>query len=338
MKHRVAGISERNAMRLPRRNFLYLTAGAAALPTISRVARAQAYPTRPVRWIVGFAPGGSSDIHARLIAQWLSERLGQQFIIENRPGGGTNIALQAAVNSQPDGYTLVSITSSNASNATLYESLPFDLQRDLIPIAALSRGALVLEVNPLVPIKTLAEFISYSKANAGKINVASFGVGTTSHLAGELFKAMAGMTLVHVPYRGDALALTDTISGQVQATFSTVAASLEYVRTGKLRALGVTTATRWETLPEVPTIGEIVPGYEASTWNGVAVPRGTPQDIIEILNREINTGLSDPKVRARITGLGNVPMPLSPADFGKLLIDDTEKWAKVIQAANIKPE
>jgi len=323
-------------MKLPRRDFLHLAAGVVALPAVSRMARAQAYPSRPVRWIVGFAPGGSSDIHARLIAQWLAERLGQQFIIENRPGGGTNIALQAAVNSQPDG--LVSITSSNASNATLYESLPFDLRRDLIPMAALSRGTLVLEVNPLVPVKTLAKFISYSKANAGKINVASFGVGTTSHLAGELFKAMAGITLVHVPYRGDALALTDTISGQVQATFSTVPASLEYVRTGKLRALGVTTATRWERLPDVATIGEIVPGYEASTWNGVAVPRGTPQDIIEKLNREINTGLSDPKVRERITGLGNVPMPLSPAEFGKLLIDDTEKWAKVIRAANIKPE
>jgi tripartite-type tricarboxylate transporter receptor subunit TctC len=326
-------------MKHPRRKFLHLAACAAALPAVSRIARAQGYPTRPVRWIVGFPPGGSSDIHARIIAQWLSERLGQQFIIENRPGGGTNIAMQAAVNSQPDGYTLVSITSSNASNATLYESLPFDLRRDLIPLAALSRGTLVLEVNPLVPVKSLAEFISYSKSNTGKINVASFGVGTTSHLAGELFKAMAGITLVHVPYRGDAPALTDTISGQVQATFSTVPASLEYVRTGKLRALGVTSATRWETLPDVPTIGEVVPGYEANTWNGVAVPRGTPQDIIDKLNREINTGLSDdPKVRERITGLGSVPMPLSPAAFGKLLIDDTEKWAKVIRAANIKPE
>ena len=325
-------------MKLPRRTFLHMAAGAAALPTVLRVATAQAYPSRPVRWIVGFSPGGSADIHARLIAQWLSERLGQQFIIENRPGASTNIALQAAVNSQPDGYTLVSSTSSNASNATLYESLPFNLQRDLIPIAALSRGALVLEVNPLVPVKTLAEFISFSKANAGKINVASFGVGTTSHLAGELFKAMAGITLVHVPYRGDALALTDTISGQVQATFSTVAASLEYVRTGKLRALGVTTAARWETLPDVPSIGEIVPGYEASNWNGVAVPRGTPQNIIEKLNREINTALSDPKVRGRIIGLGNVPMPLSPMEFGKLLADDTEKWGKIIRTANIKPE
>jgi tripartite-type tricarboxylate transporter receptor subunit TctC len=326
-------------MKLPhRRRFLHLAASAAALPAVSRMARAQSYPTRPVRWIVGFSPGGSADIHARLIAQWLSERLGQQFIIENRPGAGTNIALQAAANSQPDGYTLVTITSSNASNATLYESLPFNFQRDLIPIAALSRGALVLEVNPLVPVKTLAEFISYSKANAGKINVASFGVGTTSHLAGELFKAMAGITLVHVPYRGDALALTDAISGQVQATFSTVAASLEYVRSGRLRALGVTTATRWEALPDVPTIGETVPGYEASTWNGVAVPRGTPQDIIEKLNREINTGLADPRIKARIADLGSVSMPLSPPEFSKLLADDTEKWAKVIRAANIKAE
>jgi tripartite-type tricarboxylate transporter receptor subunit TctC len=325
-------------MKLPRRQLLHLAAGAAALPVVSRFAWAQAYPTRPVRWIVGFSPGGSADIHSRLIAHWLSERLGQQFIIENRPGAGANIALQAAANSQPDGYTLVTISSSNASNATLYESLPFNLQRDLIPIAALSRGALVLEVNPSVPVKTIGEFIFYSKANAGKINVASFGVGTTSHLAGELFKAMAGINLVHVPYRGDALALTDAISGQVQATFSTVAASLEYVRTGKLRALGVTTATRWEALPDVPTIGETVFGYEASIWNGVAAPRGTSQEIIEKLNREINTGLSDPKVSGRITDLGNVPLPLSPADFEKLLIDDTKKWANVIRAANIKPE
>src|SRR5262245_44475908 len=325
-------------MDFPRRRFLHLLAGAAALPALPCIASAQGYPTRPVRWIVGFAPGGSADIHARIIGQWLSERLGQQFIIENRPGAGSNIALQAAVNSQPDGYTLVSLSSSNASNATLYESLPFDLQRDLIPVANLSRGPLVLEVNPSVPAKTLAEFISYSKINAGKITLASYGVGSTSHLAGELFKAMAKIALVHVPYRGDAIALTDTIGGQVQATFSTLTASREYVRTGKLRALGVTTASRWETLSEVPAIGEIVPGYEASTWTGVAAPRGTPQDVIEKLNREINAGLSDPKVKERIIGLGSVPMPMSPAEFKKLLIDDTEKWAKVIRAANVKPE
>ena len=325
-------------MNFPRRRLLQLIAGAATVPALSRASLAQAYPSRPVRWIVGFAPGGSADIHARLMSRWLSERLGQQFIVENRPGAATNIALQAAVNAPPDGYTLVTLTSSNASNATLYHSLPFDLQRDLIPIAAVSRGALVLEINPSVPVKTLAEFISHSKANAGKINVASFGVGTTSHLAGELFKAMAGIALVHVPYRGDALALTDTMAGQVQATFSTVIGSFEFVRTGKLRALGVTTASRWETLPDVPTIGEVVPGYEASVWNGVAAPRGTPQDIIETLNRGINACLADPEVKEQMTRLGSLPMPLSPAEFKRLLIDDTEKWAKVIRAANIRPE
>jgi len=246
--------------------------------------------------------------------------------------------LQAAVNSRPDGYTLVSVTSSNASNATLYESLPFNLQRDLVPVAVLSKGALVLAVNPSIAIKSVAEFIAHAKANPGKTSVASFGVGSTSHLAQELFKAMAGVNVVHVPYRGDAPALTDTISGQVQATFSNVVASLEYVRSGKLRALGVTTATRWQTLPEVPTIGDFVPGYEVSLWAGVGAPRATPKEIVEKLNREINAGLADPKIRARLAELGSVPMPLSPMEFGKLLADDTEKWAKVIRAANIKPE
>jgi len=325
-------------MTFPRRRLLHLIAGAATIPALSRTSLAQGYPARPVRWIVGFAPGGSADIHARLIARWLSERLGQQFVVENRLGAGSNLALQAAVNAPPDGYTLVTISSSNASNATLYPSLPFDLQRDLIPTAVFSRGALVLEVNPSVPAKTLAEFIAYSKANAGKINVASYGVGTTSHLAGELFKAMTGTALVHVPYRGDALALTDTMAGQVQATFSTLIASFEFVRTGRLRALAVTTANRWEALPDVPTIGEVVPGYEASIWNGVAVPHGTPQDIIETLNREINACLADPQMKERMIGLGSEPMPLSPAAFKRLLVDDTEKWAKVIRAANIKPE
>jgi len=325
-------------MNFPRRRFLHLLAGAAAIPALSRRARAQGYPARPVRWLVGFAPGGSSDIHARLIARLLAERLGQPFIVENRPGAGSNIAVQAAVNAPPDGYTLVTLTSSNASNATLYPSLPFDLQRDLVPVAAISRGALVLAVNPSLPVKTLAEFIAYAKANPGRINLASYCVGTTSHLAGELFKAMAGIALVHVPYRGDALALTDTIAGQVQATFSTVIGLFEFVRTGKLRALGVTTASRWETLPDVPSIGDVVPGYEASVWNGVAAPRGTPQDIIEKLNGEINAVLADPKMGERLTGLGSVAMPMSPAEFRRLLIDDTAKWATVIRAANIKPE
>ena len=325
-------------MNLPRRQFLHLAAGAAALPAVSRVARAQAYPTRPVRWIVGFSAGGTTDILARLMAQWLSERLGQQFIIENRPGAGTNIALQAAVNSRPDGYTLVSVTSSNASNATLYESLPFNLQRDIIPVGALSKNALVLEVNPSISIKSVPEFIAHAKTNPGKITVASFGVGSTSHLAQELFKAMTGINVVHVPYRGDAPALTDAISGQVQATFSNVVASLEYVRTGKLRALGVTSATRWQTLPEVPTIGEFVPDYEVNLWNGVGAPRSTPKEIVDKLNGEINAGLADPKIRTRLAELGSVPMPLSPTEFGKLWADDTEKWGKVIRAANIKAD
>jgi tripartite-type tricarboxylate transporter receptor subunit TctC len=325
-------------MKLPRRKFLHLTAGAAALPAVSRVAWAQAYPTRPVRWIVGYPPGGTTDILVRLMAQWLSEGLRQQFIIENRPGAGTNIALQAAVNSQPDGYTLVSVTSSNASNATLYQSLPFNLQRDIIPVALLSKNALALEVNPSISINSVVEFIAHAKSNPGKTSVASFGVGSTSHLAQELFKVMTGVNVVHVPYRGDAPALTDTISGQVQATFSNVVASLEYVRSGKLRALGVTTATRWQTLPEVPTIGDFVPGYEVNIWTGVGAPRATPKEIVEKLNSEINAGLADPKIRARLAELGSVPMPLSPKEFGKLLADDTKKWAKVIRAANIKPE
>ena len=323
---------------LHRRQFLHLAAGAAALSFAPQVARAQTYPSRPVRWIVGFAPGGSTDIHARLMAQWLSERLGQQFVVENRPGANTSIALQAAINSRPDGYTLVTVSSSNASNATLYDSLPYNLQRDLIPVASLSKGALVLEVNPSIAINSLADFIANAKTNPGKTSVASFGVGSTSHLAQELLKIMSGINVVHVPYRGDAPALTDTIGGQVQATFSTVTASLEYVRAGKLRALGVTTATRWPTLPEVPTIGDVVPGYEASTWNGVNVPRGTPREIVEKLNREINAGLADPKIRARITDLGSVPMPLSPAQFEKLLAEDIEKWGRVIRTAKIKPE
>ena len=325
-------------MKLPRRTFLHLAAAAAALPAMSRFAWAQAYPSRPVRWIVGFSAGGTTDILARLMAQWLSERLGQQFIIENRPGAGTNIALQAAVNSRPDGYTLVSVTSSNASNATLYESLPFNLQRDIVPVAALSKNALVLEVNPSISIKSVPEFIAHAKTNLGKITVASFGVGSTSHLAQELFKAMTGINVVHVPYRGDAPALTDAISGQVQATFSNVVASLEYVRTGKLRALGVTSATRWQTLPEVPTIGEFVPDYEVNLWNGVGAPRSTPKEIVDKLNGEINAGLADPKIRTRLAELGSVPMPLSPTEFGKLWADDTEKWGKVIRAANIKAD
>jgi tripartite-type tricarboxylate transporter receptor subunit TctC len=329
----------KGSMKLPhRRQFLHLAAGAAALSVASRIARAQAYPARPVRWIVGFAAGGSVDIHARLMAHWLSERLGQQFIIENRPGANTNIAMQAAVNSRPDGYTLVSVSSSNSSNATLYESLPFNLQRDLTLVAAVNKSALVLEVNPSFQVKSVAEFIAYARTNPAKITIASFGIGSTGHLAQELLKMMTEINVVHVPYRGDAPALTDAISGQVQATFSTLSASLEYVRSGKLRALGVTTATRWDALPEVPTLGEFVPGYEASTWNGVAAPKGTPPEIVEKLNREINGGLADAKIRARMADLGSMPMPMTPTEFAKLFAHDTEKWGKVIRAANIKAE
>jgi len=325
-------------MNLARRRFLRLAACAAALPATSRVALGQSYPSRPVRWIIGFAPGGSSDIHARLMAQWLSERLGQQVVVENRPGANTNIAIQAAINSPPDGYTLVGLTSSNASNATLYESLPFNLQRDIVPVAGLTKGALVLGVNPSMPIRSVVEFIAHAKANPARISVASYGVGSTSHLAQELFKLMTGISVIHVPYRGDAPALTDVIAGQVEATFSTVTASLEYVRVGKLRALGVTTATRWNTLPDVPAITDIVPGYEASTWNGVGAPRGTPLEIVETLNGAINAGLGDPKIKARIADLGSVPLPLTPKEFSELLANDTDRWGKVIRAANIKPE
>jgi tripartite-type tricarboxylate transporter receptor subunit TctC len=325
-------------MEFPRRRFLQVAAGAVALPVASRIARAQAYPSRPVRVIVCFPPGGATDISARLIGQWLSERLGQQFIIENRPGAGTNIAVQAAVNSPPDGYTLLSVTSSNSSNATLYKSLPFDLKRDIAPIAAVTRNALVLEVNPLVPVKSVPEFITHGRANAGRISVASYGFGTTSHLAQELFKTMTGINLLHVPYRGDALALTDVIGGQVQATFSTISASIAYVRTSKLRALAVTSATRSNALPAVPTIGDFVHGYEATSWSGIGAPKATPPEIIELLNREINAGLSDPKLEARFAELGSTVVPGLPTDFAKLISEDTKKWAEVIRAANIKAE
>jgi tripartite-type tricarboxylate transporter receptor subunit TctC len=325
-------------MKFSRRQFLQVAAGAAALPVASRVARTQAYPSRPVRVIVGFPPEGATDISARLIGQWLSERLGQQFIIENRPGAGTNIAVQTAVNSPPDGYTLLSVTSSNSSNATLYKSLPFDLRRDIAPIAAVTRNALVLEVNPLVPVKSVPEFITYGRANAGRISAASYGFGTTGHLAQELFKTMTGINMLHVPYRGDALALTDVVGGQVQATFSTISASIAYVRTGKLRALAVTSATRSNALPAVPTIGDFVPGYEATSWSGIGAPKATPPEIIESLNREINAGLQDPKLKARFAELGSTVVPGSPTDFAKLILEDTKKWAEVIRAANIKAE
>jgi tripartite-type tricarboxylate transporter receptor subunit TctC len=323
-------------MKLPRRRFLHLAAGAAALPTVPRFAWAQAYPRRPVRIIVGFAPGGAADIMARLIGQWLSERVGQQFVVENRPGAAGNIATEAVVRSPPDGYTLLLANSVNAINATLYDKLNFDLIRDIAPVASIHREPNVMEVNPSVPAKTVAEFITYAKA--GKINMASAGIGSISHVSGELFKMMTGVSLVHVPYRGAGPALVDLLGGQVQVSFSTMSSSIEYVRAGKLRALAVTTATRSPVLPDIPTVNEFVPGYESSFWSGIGAPRNTPAEIIDKLNKAINAGFADPKLKARLADLGSTALAGSPADFGQLIAEETEKWGKVIQAANIKAE
>ena len=326
-------------MKLPhRRNFLHLAAGAAALPSVSRIARAQAYPSRPVRILVGFAAGGSSDIHARLLGQWLSERLGQQFVIENRPGAGSNIAVEAVVKAPPDGYTLLMVTSANAINATLYDSLNFNFMRDIAPIAMIDSLPNVMEVNPSIDAKTVPEFIDYAKANPRKLNFASVGNGSPSHVSAELFKMMAGVDLVHVPYRGGPPALTDLLGGQVQLFFGAIAGSIGHIRAGKLRALAVTSAMRSPALPDIPTVGEFVSGYEASGLSGIAAPRNTPAEIIDKLNSEINAALADPKIKARLTDLGGTELPGSPADFGKLIADETEKWGKVVRAANIKPE
>jgi tripartite-type tricarboxylate transporter receptor subunit TctC len=326
-------------MKLPhRRHILHLTAGAAALPIMPRNAWAQAYPTRPVRIIVGFPAGGSGDILTRLMGQWLSERLGQQFIIENRPGAGSNIAAEAVVKAAPDGYTLYLSSSPNAISATLYDNLNFNFIRDIAPVASISISPLVMEVNPSVPAKTVREFVAYAKANSGKLNMASNGNGTTSHLAGELFKMMTGVNMLHVPYRGAAPALTDLIGGQVQVMFDIMASSIEHIRAGKLRALAVTTATRSEGLPDIPTVGDFLPGYEANLWSGFGAPKNTPAEIVEKLNKEINAGLADPKMKARLADLGATVLALSPVDFGKLIAEDTEKWAKVVKFAGIKPE
>jgi tripartite-type tricarboxylate transporter receptor subunit TctC len=325
-------------MKLPRRNFLHLAAGAAALPAVSRMAWAQAYPTRPVRIIVGFAPGGAADIMARLIGQWLSERLGQQFVIENRPGAGGNVATEAAVRAPADGYSLLLAHSINAINATLYEKLNFNFIQDIAPVTSFASGALVMVVNPSVPAKTVPEFIAYAKANPGKINMASQGVGSTGHVSGELFKMMTGVNLVHVPYRGAGPALIDLLGGQVQVMFPATVSSIEYIRAGRLRALAVTAATRKDALPDIPTVGQFVPGYEASNWYGIGVPTGTPAEIIGKLNKEVNAGLEDAKMKARLVDLGETPFPGSPADFGKLIAEDTEKWGKVVKFAGIKPE
>jgi tripartite-type tricarboxylate transporter receptor subunit TctC len=326
-------------MKLPhRRQFLHLAAGAAALPAATRIARAQAYPARPVRIIVGAAPSGTYDIMARLTGEWLSERLGQPFVIENRPGAGTTIGTEAVVKAPPDGYTLLLVGAAAVTSALLYDKLNFNLIRDIAPVAAISREPHIMVVNPSVAASTVPEFIAYAKGNLGKISMASGGMGTVAHLSGELFKMMTGVNLVHVPYRGLAPALTDLLGGQVQMTFASMASSIEYIRTGKLRALAVTTATRSEMLPDVPTVGQFVPGYEASTWSGVGAPKATPAEIVEKLNKEINAALADPKIKARLADLGSTPLVGSASDFGKLMAEETEKWAKVIREANIRPQ
>jgi tripartite-type tricarboxylate transporter receptor subunit TctC len=327
-------------MIFPRRNFLHLAAGtgAAALPALSRIARAQAYPSRPVRLIVGFAAGGAFDIMARLIGQWLSERLGQPFVIENRPGGGGNIGTEAVVRAPPDGYTLLLVGVPNAINVTLYDKLNFNFISDIAPVAGLMAGSSVMVVHPSVPANTVPEFIAYAKANPRKVNMASSGTGSTNHVSGELFKMMAGIDMAHVPYRSAGPALTDLLGGQVQVMFPSTVASIEYIRAGRLRALAVTTATRSEALPQIPTVAEFVPGYEASNWYGLGAPKATPAEIVDKLNKEINAGLADPKMKAHLADLGGVALPGSPAEFGKLIADETEKWAKVIKFAGIKPQ
>jgi tripartite-type tricarboxylate transporter receptor subunit TctC len=325
-------------MKFPRRRFLHLAAGAAALPAVSRIARAQTYPTRPVRLIVPYAPAGGTDILARLAGQRLSEQLGQQFIVENRPGGGTNIGTEVVVRSPPDGYTLLVVDNSPAINATLYDKLSFNFIQDIAPVAGLASQPLVMEIAPSFPAKTVPEFVAYAKANPGRINFASPGIGSPPHVAGELFKMMAGVNMVHVPYRGTGPALTDLLGGQVQVMIGSLLASIEHIRAGQLRALAVTTVTRSEALPDVPTLGEFVPGYETSTWYGVSAPKKTPTEIIEKLNKEINAALADPKMKARISDLGAEPMLLTPTEFEKFIADETERSGKVIKFAGMKAD
>jgi tripartite-type tricarboxylate transporter receptor subunit TctC len=325
-------------MPLPRRQFLHLAAGAAALPAVSRIARAQAYPARPVRIIVGLAAGGGTDIVARLMGQWLSERLGQSFVVENRPGANGNIATEAVVNASPDGYTLLAVSPGAAINQGLYDKLNFDFLRDIAPVAGIIRVANVMVVNPSFPARTLPEFIAYAKANPDKINMASSGNGSSNHLSGELFKMMTGVKMVHVPYRGAAPALTDVIGGQVQLIFSAVTSTIEYIKADKVRALAVTSTTREDALPDVPTVAEFVPGYEASNWWGLAAPKNTPAAIVDKLNSEINAAFADPKMKARLADLGGMALAGPPAVFGKLIADETEKWGRVIRTANIKAE
>jgi tripartite-type tricarboxylate transporter receptor subunit TctC len=325
-------------MSVARRRFLRCVVGAAALPLLPHIAGAQIYPTQPVRIIVGFAAGGSTDIVARLMAQWLSQRLGQQFVVENRPGAGTNIATEAVVNAAPDGHTLLMISPSNAVNASLYDKLNFVFVRDIAPVGGVTRVANVMVVNPSVPATTVPEFIAYAKANPDRINMASGGTGSSNHLSGELFKLMTGVELTHIPYKGSAPALTDLLAGTVQVIFDNMPPSLPHIRAGKLRALAVTTATRSEALPDVPTVAETVPGYEASAFFGMAVPKGTPPEIVDKLNKEVNAALADPNIKARLAELGGILIPGSPADFGKVVADETDKWAKVIKAGGVSLE
>jgi tripartite-type tricarboxylate transporter receptor subunit TctC len=326
-------------LKIPRRFFLHLAAGAAAAAVAPMAAFAQVYPSRPVRLVLGFPPGGAADVAARLVGEWLSVRLGHPVVVENRPGASGNVGTEDVVRAAPDGYTLLFATSTNSINAALYQNLSFDFGSDIAPVAGISRNPFVMEINPAVPATTVAEFIAYAKANPGKLAMASAGNGTPHHLFGELFKMMTGIAMLHVPYRGEAPALTDLMAGQVQVLFSTAAGpSLEYIKAGKLRALAVTTAVRLDTLPGVPTVAEFVPGYEASGWFGLGAPKGTPAAIIARLNADIRAGLADPTLSARLAGVGLLPMPTGPADFGKFIADDTTKWTKVVRVAAIKPQ
>ena len=325
-------------MKLRRRKFLHIAAGAVALPFSPYIARAQAYPTRPVRIVVGYAPAGATDILARLLGQWLTERFGQQFVVENRPGAANNIATEAVTRAPADGYTLLLVNPANAINTSLYDKLSFSFLHDIAPVAGLIRVPNVMEVNPGVPAKTVLEFIAYAKANPGKVNFASGGSGTSVHMSGELFKMLAGVSMVHVPYRGAAPAVTDLIAGQVQVVFDNLPGSIEYIRAGKLRALAVTTTERSTSLPDVPVVADFVPGFEASAWFGIGAPRGTPDDVVATLNREINAGLADPRLKAKLEDLGGMLIAGSPADFGKLIADETEKWAKVVKFSGARAE
>jgi tripartite-type tricarboxylate transporter receptor subunit TctC len=323
---------------LPRRRFLHLAAGALALPAVPQVATAQTYPSRAVRLIVGFPAGGPTDITARVMAQWLSERLGQQVVVDNRAGAGSNIATEGVVNAPPDGYTLLLVGATNAINVTLYDKLNFNFVRDIAPVAGIIRVPLIMEVHPSFPAGTVAEFIAHAKAHPGKINMGSGGIGTTLHVSGELFKMMSGVDMLHVPYRGAGPMLTDLLGGQVQVGFDPMPSSIGYVKAGRLRPLAVTTATRSEALPEVPSVGDVLPGYEASTWYGVGAPKNTPAEIIDKLNKEINAGLADPKLRARLAELGGMMLTGSPAEFGSFIADETQKWAKVVKFSGAKAE